>query len=163
PRLLSFRFSEILVVTGHQGDEVQRALAHLPVSFVENPDYARGEMISSLQVGLRGLADTTSGALVVLGDQPTLDGRVIGQVLSAYAEGRGSIVAPVYRGERGHPVLFDQRHWADLLALEGGAPRDVIRRTPEALALVNVSSESILTDIDTPEQYRRARFLAGLR
>ncbi len=162
-RLLSFRFSEILVVTGHQGDEVQRALAHLPVSFVENPDYARGEMISSLQVGLRGLADTTSGALVVLGDQPTLDGRVIGQVLSAYAEGRGSIVAPVYRGERGHPVLFDQRHWADLLALEGGAPRDVIRRTPEALALVNVSSESILTDIDTPEQYRRARFLAGLR
>src|SRR5690606_23408264 len=86
-RLLSFRFSEILVVTGHQGDEVQRALAHLPVSFVENTEYARGEMISSLQVGLRGLADTTSGALVVLGDQPTLDGRVIGQVLSAYAEG----------------------------------------------------------------------------
>lgn len=162
-RLLAFRFSEILVVTGHQAGAVRRALAHLPVTFVDNPDYASGEMISSLQAGLRALPETTTGALVVLGDQPTLDGRVVGQVLSAYAEGRGTIVAPVYRGERGHPVLFDQRHWPDLLALEEGAPRDVIRRSPEALALVSVTSDSILTDIDTPEQYRRARYLAGLR
>lgn len=161
-RLLAFRFSEILVVTGYQGGAVRRALAELPVTFAENPDYATGEMISSLQTGLRALPETTTGALVVLGDQPTLDGRVVGQVLAAYAEGRGTIVAPVYRGERGHPVLFDQRHWADLLALEKGAPRDVIRRSPEALALVNVSSDSILTDIDTPQQYQRARYLAGL-
>lgn len=162
-RLLSFRFSEIVVVTGHQGEDVRRALAHLPVTFADNPDYASREMISSLQVGLSALPETTSGALVVLGDQPALNGRVVGQVLAAYAEGRGTIVAPVYRGERGHPVLFDRRHWPDLRALEKGAPRDVIRRAPDALALVKVSSDSILMDIDTPEQYRRARYLAGLR
>ncbi len=78
------------------------------MAFVENEDYAVGEMISSLQAGLGALPETTAGALVVLGVQPTLDGRVIRDVLAAYAEGRGAIVAPVYRGERGHPVLFDR-------------------------------------------------------
>ena len=120
-------------------------------------------MISSVRVGLAALPDTTAGALVVLGDQPMLSGRVVGQVLAAYAEGRGTIVAPVYRGQRGHPVLFDRRYWPELLTLEHGAPRDVIRRYPQALALVEVDTDSILIDIDTPEQYRRARLMAGLR
>lgn len=162
-RLLMFRLSEIVVVTGFEGERVRQALAHLPVEFVDNPDYAAGEMISSVHAGLAALPDTTAGALVVLGDQPTLNGRVVGQVLAAYAEGRGTIVAPVYRGQRGHPVLFDRRYWPELLTLEHGAPRDVIRRYPQALALVEVDTDSILIDIDTPEQYRRARLLAGLR
>jgi molybdenum cofactor cytidylyltransferase len=72
-------------------------------------------------------------------------------------------VVPVHRGERGHPVLIDRWFWRELLALESGAPRDVIRRYPEQTALVEVHSDSILLDIDTPEQYRRALFLAGLR
>lgn len=161
-RLLIFRLAEIVVVTGYQGDAVRRALEHLPVTFVENENYATGEMISSVQVGINALPETTAGALVVLGDQPMLDSRVVGDVLTAYGEGHGTIIAPVYRGERGHPVLFDRRFWPELLALERGAPRDVIRRYPDDLALVEASNDSILTDIDTPEQYHRARILAGL-
>jgi molybdenum cofactor cytidylyltransferase len=162
-RLLAARLSEIVVVTGYRGAEVAQVLAKYPVQIIHNPDYTQGEMLSSLQVGLRALPDSTAAGLVVMGDQPALDGRVIGRVLAAYAEGRGQIVIPVHRGERGHPVLIDRRFWRELLALEHGAPRDVIRRYPEQTALVEVHSDSILLDIDTPEQYRRALFLAGLR
>jgi molybdenum cofactor cytidylyltransferase len=98
-----------------------------------------------------------------MGDQPLLDPRVIGRVLAAYAEGKGTIIAPTYRGERGHPVLMDRRFWPELLALDHGAPRDVIRRYPEQLALIDVDTDSILSDIDTPEQYQQARRQAGLR
>ena len=97
-----------------------------------------------------------------MGDQPFLDGRVLGRVLSAYAEGRGEIVIPTHRGERGHPVLIARRFWSELLAQEGGAPRDVICRHPEHTALVDVRTDSILRDLDTPEAYKRARLLAGL-
>jgi molybdenum cofactor cytidylyltransferase len=83
-------------------------------------------------------------------------------VLAAYAEGQRDIVLPVYRGQRGHPVLIGQRFWPELLALQRGAPRDVIRRYPDQVAEVCVNTDSILRDIDTPEQYRRERFLAGL-
>ena len=162
-RLLAARLSEIVVVTGHRGEEVAQVLAKLPVQIVHNPDYAQGEMLSSLQAGLRALPDSTAACLVVMGDQPSLDGRVLGRVLAAYAEGRGEIVLPVYRGERGHPVLIARRFWPELLALDSGAPRDVIRRYPEQTALVEVNTDSILRDIDTPEKYRRERRLAGLR
>jgi CTP:molybdopterin cytidylyltransferase MocA len=162
-RLLAARLPEIVVVTGYRGAEVAQVLAKYPVRVIHNPDYTQGEMLSSLQAGLRALPDSTAAAMVVMGDQPALDGRVIGRVLAAYAEGRGQIVIPVHRGERGHPVLIDRRFWRELLALESGAPRDVIRRYPDQTALVEVHSDSILLDIDTPEQYRRALFLAGLR
>ncbi len=162
-RLLAARLSEIVVVTGYRGADVTRVLAKYPVQIIHNPDFARGEMLSSLHMGLRALPDSTAAGLVVMGDQPSLDGRVIGRILAAYAERRGEIVVPAYRGERGHPVLIDRRFWPELLALDKGAPRDVIQRYPEQTALVEVQTDSILLDIDTPEQYRHARFLAGLR
>jgi len=161
-RLVAARPAEIAVVTGFHGDQVARALRNLPVQIVRNPDYEQGEMLSSLQTGLRALPDSMAACLVVMGDQPFIDGRVIGQVLTAYAEGQGTIVAPAYRGQRGHPVLFDRQFWPDLLALESGAPRDVIRRYPDRLATVEVDTDSIVRDIDTPEQYRFELYRAGL-
>lgn len=161
-RLVALRLAEIVVVTGHRADDVARAVAWLPVRVVHNPDYQQGEMISSVQAGLRALPPEMAACLVVMGDQPALNARVVDQVLLAYGQGRGEIIAPVYEGRRGHPVLFDSRCWLELLALEGGAPRDVIARHPDRLHLVPVSDDSILRDIDTPQQYRRERRLAGL-
>ncbi len=161
-RLVALRLAEIVVVTGHRAAEVGRAVGHLPVRVVHNPEFQEGEMLSSLQAGLRALPDDTAACLVVMGDQPALNVRLVDRVLLAYAQGRGEIVAPVYEGRRGHPVLFDRRYWPELLALESGAPRDVIARYPDAPHLVPADDDSILRDIDTPEQYRRERRLAGL-
>ena len=81
----------------------------------------------------------------------------------AYAEGKGEIVAPSYQMRRGHPILIDRRYWAEILALpDGGAPRDVINRYPDRAAFVNVDSDSVLRDVDTPEDYRDERGRAGL-
>lgn len=161
-KLLAARLTEIVVVTGHRSRDVEMALQGWPVRTVHNPGYAAGDMLSSVQVGLSALDETIAASLIVLGDQPMLDNRVVGQVLTGYAEGRGTIVTPVYRGRRGHPVLFDRRYWPELLALTQGAPRDVVRRYESELALIPVSNDSILRDIDTPDQYRRERYFAGL-
>jgi len=98
-----------------------------------------------------------------LGDQPSLQARTIHQVLTAYAEGQGEIVAPSYQMRRGHPILIDRRYWSEILALPAeGAPRDVIERHKDRIAYVNVHSDSILRDVDTPEAYRDERRRAGL-
>jgi molybdenum cofactor cytidylyltransferase len=162
-RLIAARIPEIVVVTGYRGEDVARVLAKSPVQIVHNPGFAQGEMLSSLKMALGALPDTISACLVVMGDQPSLDGRVMGNVLAAYAENRGEIVVPAYRGERGHPVLIGRRFWPELLALESGAPRDVIRRYPDHTAVIEVETDSILRDMDTPEQYRQERRRAGLR
>ncbi|MBN2306303.1 MAG: putative selenium-dependent hydroxylase accessory protein YqeC [Anaerolineae bacterium] len=162
-RLVTARVSEIVVVTGHRADRVSAVLHKQPVRTCYNPDFAQGEMLSSLQAGLRALPDSTAACLVVMGDQPMLDGRVVTRVMTAYAGGQGDIVIPTHRKQRGHPVLIDRRFWPELLALEHGAPRDVIQQYPDQTGLVEVDTDTILRDIDTPEEYRRARFLAGLR
>ncbi|MBN1680628.1 MAG: putative selenium-dependent hydroxylase accessory protein YqeC [Anaerolineae bacterium] len=161
-RLTLSAVDEIIVVTGHYRDKIAKALADQPVRLVHNPHYARGEVLSSLQAGLRALPDTKSACLVVLGDQPAIDTRIVGQVLSAYAQGDGEIVTPTYRGRRGHPVLIDRRFWPELLSLPRGAPRDVLKHYPEQTVLVPVDTDSILRDIDTPEQYQQELLRAGL-
>ena len=161
-RLLAARVPEIVVVTGHRAAAVTEVLAHLPVKVVVNPEFAQGEMLSSVQTGIRSLSPDIAACLIVMGDQPTLEGRVIGRLLDAYATTGGEMLVPVFQGQRGHPVLFGKRFWPELLALETGAPRDVLRRYPDRVVQVDVNTDSILRDIDTPEQYRSERRRAGL-
>ncbi|HVO42767.1 MAG TPA: selenium cofactor biosynthesis protein YqeC [Aggregatilineales bacterium] len=162
-RLKRSRLDDIVVVTGHLADQVRAAVVNEPARIAHNPGYREGDMLSSLQAGLRALRPEISACLIVLGDQPQIDPRVISEVLTAYAEGRGSIVAPSYQKRRGHPILIDRLYWPELLDLPpGAAPRDVINAHAEAVGYVNVSTDSILRDIDTPQEYRQERRRAGL-
>ncbi len=162
-RLKRMRLDEIVVVTGHMARQVTEALAHEPASIVHNAHCRTGEMLSSLQAGLQTLGPEFSACLIVLGDQPQIDNRIISEVISAYAEGKGSIVIPSYRKQRGHPVLIDRMYWPELLELpNGSAPRDVINAHSDAIYYVNVNTDSVLRDIDTPDDYQQERRRAGL-
>jgi molybdenum cofactor cytidylyltransferase len=162
-RLKRMHLDDIVVVTGHLAEQVEAALADEPVRIVHNADYRDGEMLSSLQAGLRALGPEISACLIVLGDQPHLDNRIVASVIGAYAEGRGTIVAPSYHRQRGHPILVDRCYWPELLDLpKGSAPRDVINAHAESICYVNVETDSILRDIDTPADYREERRRAGL-
>jgi molybdenum cofactor cytidylyltransferase len=162
-RVKRMKFEDLVVVTGHMADQVSSALSHDPVRLVHNRDYREGDMLSSLQTGLRALAPEVSAALIVLGDQPMLDNRVVLQVINAYLEGKGSIVAPSFQNRRGHPLLIDRKFWSEILELpHGGAPRDVINAHNDEIAYVTVDNDSILRDIDTPTDYEEERRRAGL-
>jgi molybdenum cofactor cytidylyltransferase len=162
-QLILARIDHITVVTGYRADEVGQAADKMGVKTANNPQYQSGEMLSSLKVGLQSMPPHISAVLVVLGDQPRIQPRVINQVVMAYAEGRGKIVAPSFQMRRGHPILIDRRFWAEILALsDGGAPRDVINLHGDQTAYVNVDTDSILRDVDTPEDYDQERWRAGL-
>jgi molybdenum cofactor cytidylyltransferase len=157
-RLLTDMALDTTVVLGHQAQAVTDALAGLPVNLVRNPDFESGEMLSSLQVGLAELEKRGAEAsLVVLGDQPTIQPDVVSSVLQAYRQGRAGIVVPSFQRQRGHPILIDRRHWHAIDQLPpGSAPRDVVRANEDDVFHVEVDTPSVLRDLDTPEDYRRA-------
>ncbi|HEX2907106.1 MAG TPA: selenium cofactor biosynthesis protein YqeC [Phototrophicaceae bacterium] len=162
-QLLLAKVQPTYVITGHKANDVRPLVTRLGAEAVYNPDYASGEMLSSLKAGLQAMPTHISAALVVLGDQPRIQARVISQVLTAYAEGAGDIIAPSYQMRRGHPILIDRRYWPEILNLPAdGAPRDVIDQHKDRTAYVNVDTDSVLRDIDTPEDYRDERRNAGL-
>lgn len=160
-QLQQINLEQILVVTGHLAEQVQAKA--MDVAAVHNLHYATGEMLSSLKVGLLAQAETTDAVLVVLADQPRLQTDIVRQLVQAFEDGKGEIVAPRYQGERGHPMLISRRYWDEILALPaGGAPRDVIQKQRDRLNFVDVETDSVLSDIDTPEDYERERQRAGL-
>jgi molybdenum cofactor cytidylyltransferase len=157
------KVGSIWVVTGHRAASITPYATRAGAQTVYNKDYASGEMLSSLKAGLRAMPEHVSAALVVLGDQPRLQARVVAQVLTAYAEGKGKLVAPSFQMRRGHPILIDRSYWKEILDLpEGAAPRDVIDAHKDQLAYVTVDTDTVLRDVDTPEAYREERRLAGL-
>jgi molybdenum cofactor cytidylyltransferase len=145
------------VVVGAHADEISEALTGSGTRIVFNPDYAAGEMLSSLQAGVRSLPEGISACLVLLGDQPWLACEVIEATLAGYAGSPVRLVAPVYQGRRGHPVLIDRCYWTELLALpHGSAPRALLERHRKDTLMVPVETDAILGDMDTQEAYSRA-------
>ena len=86
-----------VLVSGDNAEAIAEIAAAAGVPILFNEQYAAGEMLSSLQTAVRRLPPQIDAVLVVLGDQPLVDNATIDQLLAAYAQGRGDIVAPLVR------------------------------------------------------------------
>ncbi len=162
-QLVMARIDEIVVVTGHYSAEIRERVQPFGVKIAFNRAYKTGEMLSSIQTGLRAMSDHIAAGLMVLGDQPQMQPRVLYRLLKTYAEGVGQILIPSYQMQRGHPLLIGRRYWHEILQLEGDASlRDVMNAHADEIRHVVVDTDTILHDVDTPSDYRNARRRAGL-
>jgi molybdenum cofactor cytidylyltransferase len=149
----------LLVVTGHQAAEVAAALSGLGVTFVANPDYATG-LSSSLKAGIRAVPPECAGALILLGDMPRISPKDIGALLDAFAGAPDRLVVPVHAGRQGNPVLWPRRYFAELLQLEGDAgAKRLIATHSDDVRNVDLGTDAIFADVDTPEALARVRKL----
>lgn len=143
-----------LVVTGRDAAKVRAAVDDLNVNCVHNGNFATGEMLSSVKVGLRALPAELDGCFIQPADMPLVTPAVVEQLLAVREAGWN--VAPRCAGRRGHPVLLDRAYWEAMLELPAEAkPRDVIEGARERLRLVDVDDEGVLLDLDTRERYER--------
>ena len=144
--------SPVVVVTGHEGERVEAALAGIKAQLVRNPDYAQG-LSTSLKRGLAALPPDADGAVICLGDMPMVSETVIDRLIAGFnpVEGR-AICIPTWRGKRGNPVLLGRQFFPALAAVSGDlGARDLIAAHPEQVAEIEMESDAVLTDIDTPQ------------
>jgi molybdenum cofactor cytidylyltransferase len=152
---LASRARPVLVVTGHQASDVAAALAGLDVALVANPDYAAG-LSTSLKAGIRALPPSCEGALIVLGDMPGVSSRHLDALVAAFAP--DAIVVPVHGGKRGNPVLWPATCFPELLQLEGDAgAKRLLAAHERQVREVDVGTDAIFRDIDTPAELARER------
>ena len=155
------RVDEIILVTGHDAELVEKFAKTAGINSVHNSDYGDG-LSTSLRAGLAALGPDLDGVLVCLADMPDLTADIIDRLISRFnpAE-RAGIVVPVVQGQRGNPVLFDAIYREEISSVTGDmGAREVIRLHPDDVAEVEVDDEAVLTDLDTPEAWaawRRAR------
>ena len=149
---LASRAKPVIVVTGHQREQVETALAGLPVQFVHNPDFADG-LGTSVRAGIAAVPADADGAIVCLGDMPQVDAGLIDRLIAAFDPDQGALVVmPTFEGRRGNPVLWSRRFFPDLMAIEGDVgARHLIGRYSEAVVEVPLAGKAALVDVDTPE------------
>jgi molybdenum cofactor cytidylyltransferase len=110
---------------------------------------AKDGMGESLAHAARATHDA-DGWVVALADMPFVRPDTIRLVAERLAAG-ASIVAPRYRGQRGHPVGLAARYLAELEALKGDeGARAILKRDAALIELIDCDDPGILRDVDTP-------------
>ncbi len=117
--------------------------------WVRNPYPERG-MSHSLRLGL-GAVPAPSAALILLGDQPTVQPATIHAVIAA--RGDRPIVAAFAEGHVSPPVLIERSGFPLTDALRGDAGlRSLIDAHPELVTRVPVPRHAV--DVDRPDDLR---------
>ena len=90
-----------------------------------------------------------AGWVIALADMPYIRSDTIAKIAAALAAG-ADIVAPAYRGVRGHPVGLSARFRPQLEALRGDeGARSVLKEHAELVKLIEVDDPGVCRDIDT--------------
>jgi molybdenum cofactor cytidylyltransferase len=149
---LASKAAPVIVVTGHERDKVEAALAGLNVRFAHNPDYAEG-LGSSLRTGIAAVPAEADGVVVCLGDMPHVDAALIDKLIAAFDPEQGAlVVVPTLEGRRGNPVIWARRFFPALRAVAGDVgARGMLAGVAEAVAEVPVTDVAVAVDVDTPE------------
>ena len=152
---------DILVVTGYRAAEVEGALVDAGVRAVFNPNFERGEMLSSVRAGISALAargGRPEGFVLAFADQPAVLSSTIRALVAAFQAQKSSLALPQYTGRRGHPLVLSTALMPEIAALGPAETlREVIHRHLPRAALVTVDDRSVLDDLDTPEDLARAQ------
>jgi molybdenum cofactor cytidylyltransferase len=156
--LLASRLQEVVVVLGHEADRAARLLEDLDVTRAYNERYAEGQM-SSVHRGLEALADACEGVMICLADQPLLTPEDIDALIEAFGRReQGSILVPTHRGRRGNPIVLAYAHREEILG--GGRNlgcQRLIERNPGLVTTLEMDTEHVVFDLDTPEDYEEWR------
>ncbi|MBI2218582.1 MAG: nucleotidyltransferase family protein [Candidatus Rokubacteria bacterium] len=147
---------DVLVVVPPDHAAIRAALSDLAVSYTTNAHPEAGQA-TSIAAGVRALRPGTRAAIIVLGDQPGVPDAVFAALVATFERTARAIVAPVYRGVRGNPVLFAAETFEELAHVTGDAgARSVVAREATRVALVDIDA-AMPEDVDTPEDYARLR------
>ncbi len=152
---------EIIVVTGGARELIESMVTELakkyPVQTVFNPEFTRGEMLSSMQAGLAALGPETEAALIGLGDQPQVREETVRRICDTYIHTLSPLVIPSFEKRRGHPWLAARSLWPGIMALPfSSTPRQFLNTYAGKVEYV-AADKSILQDLDTPADYARMR------
>lgn len=154
-QVLAAPVGRLIVVVGNDATSIKEALAGLAVHFAVNPD-EQGDMLSSVRAGLGAVSHECQGILVVLGDQPAIEPRVLAEMFQRFKSSGGGIIVPTHAGRRGHPILFASSYIDEIQRqYDGQGLRGLLEAHPADVLEVECDRSWVLADMDHPADYER--------
>lgn len=155
-RVVASAYAELcgrVTVVIARDDRLRAALDGIAADIVVNEHAGEG-IASSIRTGIAAGASHPA-VMIALGDEPRVDRTLVMEVMRLWHEARAPIVVPRYNGEPGHPVLFDEKVYPDLLRLTGDrGARGLIDAMGARVLSVDAGADRPL-DIDVPDDLTR--------
>ena len=153
--------SDVLVVLGHQADEVTPRVRTTQARFVLNPLYKLGKT-TSIKAGLREIDAGADAILLLAVDQPRTT-EIISTVIRAHFERGALITSPRFHGRGGHPLIFSAslREELQKISEEREGIREVFRAHRHEVTEVELDDPIVTLDLNTREDYEQAQELFG--
>jgi len=151
--IMQSEVKNIIIVVGSEKEKIREQISKYPVTIAENHDYRSG-MLSSIKCGLRANPEDADAVMILLGDQPMINGLIIDQLTDTFRHTDKGIIIAVHKGKRGHPILINIKYKTDIEKLGSeNSMHDFTRKFASDILEVETDKSDILRDIDTPEDY----------
>jgi molybdenum cofactor cytidylyltransferase len=154
--LVASRVLDIVIVLGADANTIQNQLNWFKGKTVINEEWKRGQL-SSILSGLQAVDQKDlHGVLIWPVDRPLVSQHVIVGMLHQFWTKHKRIVVPVYRGQRGHPLLIGTTLFGDLekSPVDIGA-RAILWNHPNDVLEYQTEEEGVVVNIDSPDDYQK--------
>jgi CTP:molybdopterin cytidylyltransferase MocA len=150
---LSAGVKEIVVVTGHRGDDLRDQLKSYRIYFAGNPN-PDSEMSVSIAKGIARVDLDARAVLIMPADYPAVPAEIIELLIDEWQRSGARLIQPEYAGRGGHPVLVDLYYRHELMELDPQSGlRSLFDRNRAEVRRVPVSSPFVARDMDTWDDY----------
>jgi molybdenum cofactor cytidylyltransferase len=148
------------VVLGVHAEPIAAAVRLAPGEVVINKDWEKGQL-SSIHAAIHTIPEGTDGMMLCLIDHPLISAALVNDLIDQFyasvAAGPTKIVLPVFRGQRGHPVIFAASLYQELLEapMDKGA-RAVVWAHGNELTELTTTEQGCVLNLNDPETLQRA-------
>ena len=148
---------DIIVVLGHHFIDVFTTLQYLPAGYrvdvVQNVHYKQG-LSTSLITGLEAAGDTDA-ICICLGDMPNIPKQVVRQIKETFQTAKEtSILVPMNKGKRGHPVLIPKFYFEEIYQLRGDkGANGILKKYQENIIAIETEHQGIFLDLDEKKDW----------
>jgi molybdenum cofactor cytidylyltransferase len=154
--------TKLFAILGKDADAIRAGAKLQGVTVLVNTRPEKGQ-VSSTRLGMENLDFSTDCCVVWPVDCPLVKPSDVRALIDTYAKTRANlmrILMPIYKGERGHPMLVDIGFRQPFMELkEGETARKVIEDNHTQVREVPTENPGVLVDIDTPADYEAAQKL----
>jgi molybdenum cofactor cytidylyltransferase len=154
---------DVKLILGHKFEEVKSSLKEFiddeKLSIIHNKNFTDG-MSSSIIIGLESALGYSDGVMIILGDQPNITTEILNKLIKAYKDSVAKLCLPMIithnSARPGHPVIFNQRLFSELVKMIGDiGAREVVRKNLEYAKQVRFHSEETQFQINTVDDLKR--------
>lgn len=156
-------FAEVITVIGNEAQMIKETILIENPRFhwIVNENHLSGQS-TSLKAGVASVHESHNNIMVFLGDTPFISPATIQEVVQVAQQkleesSESFVIRPVYRGIAGHPVFFGNINKSLFTQLEGDVGAKKLFSQVTNYIQVDVTDDGILFDVDTKEEYKRAK------